>query len=208
MSNEFKKECGKGYYWCSTDKVCKPLQESDRRIPKKPGQPSKSDKHSDLYTDEDPKGTIQGLKFATTEDAEESVSKIKRSDRSHAHKIQAAIAMEQRAKVMGKTSAASVYRNFINSMKEKTKDMQESWSEKYKKSINCDNPKGFSQKAHCQGRKKDMKEDAGAMGAPANAVGGGAIAGLGVGPQGEPGVKKRKTATFISFIKRKSNVAS
>ena len=28
------------------------------------------------------------------------------------------------------------------------------WSEKYKKSINCSNPKGFSQKAHCQGRKK------------------------------------------------------
>ena len=33
-----------------------------------------------------------------------------------------------------------------------------SWSEKYKKSINCDNPKGFSQRAHCQGRKKKMKE--------------------------------------------------
>lgn len=29
-----------------------------------------------------------------------------------------------------------------------------SWSEKYKKSIDCNNPKGFSQKAHCQGRKK------------------------------------------------------
>ena len=28
-----------------------------------------------------------------------------------------------------------------------------SWSEKYKKSIDCSNPKGFSQKAHCQGRK-------------------------------------------------------
>ena len=28
------------------------------------------------------------------------------------------------------------------------------WSEKYKKSINCKSPKGFSQKAHCQGRKK------------------------------------------------------
>ena len=28
------------------------------------------------------------------------------------------------------------------------------WSEKYKKSINCSNPKGFSQKAHCQGKKK------------------------------------------------------
>ena len=32
------------------------------------------------------------------------------------------------------------------------------WSEKYKKSIDCDNPKGFSQRAHCQGRKKKMNE--------------------------------------------------
>ena len=30
----------------------------------------------------------------------------------------------------------------------------EKWSKKYKKSINCNNPKGFSQRAHCQGRKK------------------------------------------------------
>ena len=30
----------------------------------------------------------------------------------------------------------------------------EGWSAAYKKSINCDNPKGFSQKAHCAGRKK------------------------------------------------------
>ena len=92
-------------------------EENEPRIPKKEGQPDKSDKHSDLYTDEDPKGTIQGLKFATTEDAEASVRKIKSSGRSHAHKIQAAIAMEQRAKVMGKASAAAVYRSFINSMK-------------------------------------------------------------------------------------------
>jgi hypothetical protein len=33
-----------------------------------------------------------------------------------------------------------------------------SWSEKYKRSIDCDNPKGFSQRAHCQGRKKRLKE--------------------------------------------------
>jgi hypothetical protein len=32
------------------------------------------------------------------------------------------------------------------------------WSDKYKKSIDCNNPKGFSQKAHCQGRKKKMEE--------------------------------------------------
>lgn len=32
--------------------------------------------------------------------------------------------------------------------------IEEEWSEKYKRSINCNNPKGFSQRAHCQGRKK------------------------------------------------------
>lgn len=32
--------------------------------------------------------------------------------------------------------------------------LDEGWSKKYKDSINCSNPKGFSQKAHCAGRKK------------------------------------------------------
>lgn len=32
--------------------------------------------------------------------------------------------------------------------------IEEKWSQKYKSSINCANPKGFSQKAHCAGRKK------------------------------------------------------
>ena len=110
------------------------LSENNPRIPRKAGQPAKSKKHSDLYTDEDPKGTIHGLKFATVEDAKASVNKIKRSGRSHAHKIQAAVAMEQRAKVAGKTSAAAVYRSFINDMKEKTKKMRESlWANIKKK---------------------------------------------------------------------------
>lgn len=30
----------------------------------------------------------------------------------------------------------------------------EKWSKKYKGSINCASPKGFSQKAHCAGKKK------------------------------------------------------
>ena len=34
----------------------------------------------------------------------------------------------------------------------------EEWSKKYKDSINCSNPKGFSQKAHCAGRKKHTNE--------------------------------------------------
>jgi hypothetical protein len=33
-------------------------------------------------------------------------------------------------------------------------EIDENWSQKYKRSIDCNNPKGFSQKAHCQGRKK------------------------------------------------------
>lgn len=37
--------------------------------------------------------------------------------------------------------------------------LEEAWSQKYKRSINCKNPKGFSQRAHCQGRKKKVKEN-------------------------------------------------
>ena len=129
-------------------------EESNPRIPRKKGQPANSKKHSDLYTDENPKGTIHGLGFKDVATAKASVSKIRNSSRSHAHKIQAAVAMEQRAREMGKTSEAAVYRKFINAMKEKTKKMNEGWSDKYKKSIDCNNPKGFSQKAHCQGKKK------------------------------------------------------
>jgi len=136
--------CPKGQYYCYTNKECKPIPagflidpagmlvkengasiDEGARIPKKPGQPDKSDKHSDLYTDEDPKGTIHGLGFKDVQTAKQSVSKIRNSGRSHAHKIQAAIAMEQRARVAGKTSEAAVYRKFINSMKKKTKQMNE-----------------------------------------------------------------------------------
>ena len=32
------------------------------------------------------------------------------------------------------------------------------WSDKRKKSINCESPKGFSEKAHCASKKKKMAE--------------------------------------------------
>ena len=106
------------------------------RKPRKKGQPAGSKKHSDLYTDENPKGTIDGLKFATVKDAQKSVSKIRGSGKTHAHKIQAAIAMEQRAKAAGKKSAAGVYRKFINQMKKKTKKRNEITESKHiKKTI-------------------------------------------------------------------------
>ena len=100
-------------------------EENNPRIPRKPGQPANSKKHSDLYTDENPKGTIHGLGFKDVATAKASVTKIRNSSRSHAHKIQAAVAMEQRAREMGKTSEAAVFRKYINTMKKKTKKMNE-----------------------------------------------------------------------------------
>ena len=49
----------------------------------------------------------------------------------------------------------------IDSARERMKEetVEEKWSQKYKKSIDCNNPKGFSQKAHCQGRKKNEELD-------------------------------------------------
>ena len=106
--------------------------EDAKRIPKKPGQKDKSDKHSDLYTDEDPRGTIHGLGFTDGAKARQSVNKIKNSGRTHAHKIQAAIAMSQRAKVASQRAkdpkkkkdlgqAHKVYQNYIDTNK-KSKD--------------------------------------------------------------------------------------
>jgi len=39
-------------------------------------------------------------------------------------------------------------------LKEEVDTLKEKWSAKYKRSINCNSPQGFSQRAHCQGRKK------------------------------------------------------
>jgi hypothetical protein len=54
-------------------------------------------------------------------------------------------------------------KEMIAQLKEKESDdyIEEKWSKKYKSSINCSNPKGFSQKAHCAGRKKKVNESSG-----------------------------------------------
>lgn len=56
-----------------------------------------------------------------------------------------------------KVNIDQVFDFFMNKLKgeKMTSDMlEEKWTQKYKRSIDCNNPKGFSQKAHCQGRKK------------------------------------------------------
>jgi hypothetical protein len=74
----------------------------------------------------------------------------------------------------------------------------EKWTEKYKRSINCDNPKGFSQRAHCQGKKKSVNED-----------GMGGAIGSSAGPTNVTGVATSTdpiSATAVNRKKRKSPV--
>lgn len=62
-------------------------------------------------------------------------------------------------------SMVAASKEFVNKMEQTSHDtvkkyfteFKEEWSNKYKKSIDCSNPKGFSQKAHCAGRKKRSK---------------------------------------------------
>jgi hypothetical protein len=45
--------------------------------------------------------------------------------------------------------------NTVGYIQEEDPDyIDEKWSQKYKRNINCSNPQGFSQRAHCAGRKK------------------------------------------------------
>ncbi len=101
------------------------MQKRKRRDPKVGTGKKPKGSGRRLYTDENPKGTIHGLGFKDVATAKASVSKIENSGKSHAHKIQAAIAMEQRARVMGKTAEAAVYRKFIEKMKKITKKKNE-----------------------------------------------------------------------------------
>jgi hypothetical protein len=54
------------------------------------------------------------------------------------------------------SQAPGTMRPFLKAQKKKTVK-KEKWSKKYKDSIDCSNPKGFSQKAHCQGKKEETE---------------------------------------------------
>ena len=62
-----------------------------------------------LYTDENPRDTV-GIKFATPTDARRTVAKVKKINKPFARKIQILTVGEQRAKVMGKTQVASIFK--------------------------------------------------------------------------------------------------
>ena len=62
-----------------------------------------------LYTDENPRDTVR-IKFATPADARATVAKVKRISKPYARKIQILTVGEQRAKVMGKTQVANIFK--------------------------------------------------------------------------------------------------
>ena len=73
------------------------------------------------YTDENPKDTV-GIKFATPADARATVAKVKKVNKPFARKIQILTVGEQRAKVMGKTEVARIFRQGKESIRRARKN--------------------------------------------------------------------------------------
>ena len=75
-----------------------------------------------LYTDENPKDTVS-IKFATPADARATVAKVKRISKPYARKIQILTVGEQRAKVMGKTQVASIFKRGKEAIRKNRKNV-------------------------------------------------------------------------------------
>ena len=69
-----------------------------------------------LYTDENPKDTVS-IKFATPSDARATVAKVKKVNKPFARKIQILTVGEQRAKVMGKSKVAAIFKKGKNAIR-------------------------------------------------------------------------------------------
>ncbi len=93
-------------------------------------------------------------------------SKKKKSKKSKSKKDACYYKVKSRYKVWPSAYASGALvkcrkvgaKNWGNSTNES--EITEKWSQKYKDSIDCNNPKGFSQKAHCDGKKKASLEEA------------------------------------------------
>jgi len=86
------------------------------------------------------------------------VSSAKRASMTPSERLSAA--RRKKAADPGQQQKSGAAKPTYVSTDKPKKSVEEEWSDKYKKSIDCDNPKGFSQRAHCQGRKKKMNEEA------------------------------------------------
>ena len=73
-----------------------------------------------LYTDENPRDTVS-IKFATPSDARRTVAKVKKINKTFARKIQILTVGEQRAKVMGKTQVAAIFKKGKDAIRKRHK---------------------------------------------------------------------------------------
>ena len=71
-----------------------------------------------LYTDENPKDTVS-IKYATIQDAKDTISKVKRISKPYARKIQILTVLEQRAAVQGKITQSRLAKQAKVSLKRK-----------------------------------------------------------------------------------------
>ena len=71
-----------------------------------------------LYTDENPKDTVS-IKYATIQDAKDTIAKVKRISKPYARKIQILTVLEQRAAVQGKTAQSRLAKQAKVSLKRK-----------------------------------------------------------------------------------------
>ena len=101
--------------------VSNPPQKRKRRDPKVGTGKKPKGSGRRLYTDENPKDTVS-IKFATPADARATVAKVKKVRKPFARKIQILTVGEQRAKVMGKTEVARIFRQGKESIRRGRKD--------------------------------------------------------------------------------------
>ena len=103
---------------------------SNPRIPRKTKKKTYKNirDHSDLFTDENPKGTVKGLKFKNKQEAKKSVKKLRSLYKSKkitfSHMRQIGVTFEQRAKYHAHSNkdikeGMRVWRSFNRSFKKK-----------------------------------------------------------------------------------------
>lgn len=94
---------------------------------------------------EDDAGDVEQRMIAKIEKEKQRLAKLKQTD-PEAYKRE----MEKR-----KTSSRVPPVSTFEDQGVAEEQLDEKWTKKYKDSINCSNPKGFSQKAHCAGKQKN-----------------------------------------------------
>ena len=155
------KKCKQGYYYCYKDKKCKRIPGGYRvglgGYLRREKEEEKSEDSGETETKKNGNGNGNGGNGGNGNGGNgggnggggvsESVmtkAQIKKRD-----EIADSMSTREFNKRYGKDRGKSVKYATATKLA-----MKEGWSDKYKKSIDCDNPKGFSQKAHCQGKKK------------------------------------------------------